>query len=304
MHLALPLLLVLVKLLERTETHSISASSRPHPIQLHLKPRCLHPPVRPPPHPPHFLERVWPVPHLRGQTHWKFSAPCPPPPPTSPLASVLCLCSADLTNTNLVAIVCQTPAWEEKLPKLRSQSSRDPSPGWWEGSKSGPTGRAHPPGSLDSPPSSSTPSRPPTTCPLHACPRVSLLSHHAPRHPPKAVLSHYLLAQKLTPTAPPALANRHPLPYLFPPRGHKRPRHQHPHLPTSLLSWLVVSTRDHPTQASTHLLHSSPGPGFPPHLGLHLQLGPLQWPLGPTEVCRPEPKFHPKGPPAPSRPCC
>lgn len=160
-HLALPLLLVLVKLLERTETHTISASSRPHPIQLHLKPRCLHPPVRPPPHPPHFLERVWPVPHLSGQTHWIFSAPCPPPPPTSPLASVLCLCSADLTNTNLVAIVCQTPAWEEKLPKLRSQSSRDPSPGWWEGSRSGPTGRAHPPGSLDSPPLLLPPGPPP-----------------------------------------------------------------------------------------------------------------------------------------------
>lgn len=135
--------------------------------------------------------------------------------------------------------------------------------------------------------------RPPTTCPLHTCPWVSLLSHPPPT-PSQAVLSHYLLAQGQHP-APPALANRHPSPICFPLEATET----WSSVPSSpqLLSWLVVSTRDHPAQARTHLLHSSPGPGFPPHLGLHLQLGPLQWPLGPTEVCR-------QGQVPPKRPSC
>lgn len=169
--------------------------------------------------------------------------------PTTPTPAhwlLCCLCSVDLTNTSSGYCVSDT-SMGRGTPG--AQITVLP---WWEGRRSGHTGRPHPPGSLDSPPGSATPSRPPTcplhpcplhtcplhTCPLHTCPGCLCSPTTPPPHPPRAVISHHLLTQKLTPHSPACTGQQtlHPLPLSVSPSSPPETLSSAPPPPTPLLS--------------------------------------------------------------------
>ena len=169
---------------------------------------------------------------------------------------------------------------------------------WWEGRRSGYTGRPHPPGSLDSPPSSATPSRAPHLSPTHLSPthlsRMSLLSHHGPPPPSQSCyLSSSLNAKADTPQPRLHWTTDTP-PFGFPLEA---TRDSVISTATSHSNALVAGgIHQGPPYTSQRPMSSTPAlVPVPPSLRASSPAGSL----GPTEVCRLESKFRPKGSPAP-----